>query len=248
MKERIGELIGEKVIVKPKPAVYISGGVDSTIVLHHLSEKCKEPIYTYTAKFGIKGDEHKKAKQVSEYYGTIHKEVEIDNFVEGLYKVMKFFNQPRYNIWPYWLAKQAKKDGRETVYIGEGSDEHFGGYSNRGYIEAWAIQLMYVTSTYKTIHNHLEMDLEIPFVRLDFEETYPFYSPPKKKMLVDAYDKIIPDFLVSSPPAFVSYKELWEKEIRDYYKDFEPKTVEDIRMKLQLIATEAWLLERREND
>ena len=38
------------------------------------------------------------------------------------------------------------------------------------------------------------------------------------------------------------------KEIRDYYKDFEPKTVEDIRMKLQLIATEAWLLERREND
>ena len=31
---------------KPKPAILLSGGLDSTILLHHLTEKSKEPIHT----------------------------------------------------------------------------------------------------------------------------------------------------------------------------------------------------------
>ena len=54
---KIIKILEEKVIAKSKPAVYISGGIDSTIVLHHLTQKSKEPLYTYTAKFKMNGDE-----------------------------------------------------------------------------------------------------------------------------------------------------------------------------------------------
>ena len=36
--EKLAKLISEKVILGPKPALYLSGGLDSTIILHYLRE------------------------------------------------------------------------------------------------------------------------------------------------------------------------------------------------------------------
>ena len=56
--EEIVELINKAVIPYPKPAVFISGGLDSTIVLHHLSQKnTEEQIHTFTAYWEHKDDE-----------------------------------------------------------------------------------------------------------------------------------------------------------------------------------------------
>jgi len=40
------KMLKGRVYILPKPAVYISGGLDSTILLHHLKEKTKKEIYT----------------------------------------------------------------------------------------------------------------------------------------------------------------------------------------------------------
>lgn len=246
---KLVELIRSKVVVKSKPAIYTSGGLDSTIILHHLREKTDGEIYTYTAKFNNEGDEHKKARRLADYYNTIHKNIDVDNYVKTLPEIMKFFRQPRYNVWPYWLAKQAQLDDRKTVYIGEGSDEHFGGYSHRDYLEAWAMQLMYVRYTYDTIHTHLDLNLQVPFSDMYWKDVVDYYSPPDKKLLRDAYSDILPDFVIdtnsSQPPAFVSnYRKLWNTELYKYFPDYSPSSVSDIREILQLLVTKIWIQHR----
>ena len=243
------KMIREQVISRLRPAVYISGGIDSTIVLHHLTEKSNCKIYTYHAKFGMDGDECGKARKVAEYYGTKHTEVEVTNFVKTLSEVMKFFTRPRYNIWPFWLAKQAKLDGREVIYIGEGSDEHFGGYVNRDYISAWASQINYAFFTFKTIHSHLNLRLEAPFHNLDWKKTTKFYKPPKKEILRKKYKGVIPDLFLDvggRPPAFTNYYALWNKELKQYYPTYVPKSIEDIKKVLHFLAIKAWYNNRNE--
>jgi len=244
---KIIQMISEKVIYKEKPAVYISGGIDSTIVLYHLSLKSPEQIYTYHAKFGMDGDECEEAREVADYYGTCHKEIEIADFVETLKEIMKFFDRPRYNVWPYWLAMEARRDGRRNVYVGEGSDEHFGGYEARDYLHAWASWLTYIEPTYITIHKHLGVGFEMPFADLDWKDTLPYYSPPRKQALREAYKGLIPKAFVERdgrPPAFVNYRSLWDRDIKGHFPDYNPETIQDIRNLLQSLATQAWVKAR----
>jgi len=243
MSLQLVEMIKNVVIAKSKPAVYISGGIDSTIILHHLSEKSNCEIYTYHAKFGMEGDECGKARKVAKYYGTKHTEIEITSFVDTLQEVMKFFSRARYNIWPYWLARQAKLDGRENIYIGEGSDEHFGGYTNRDYTYAWASQINYALFTFKVIHSHLTLNLETPFHNLDWKKTIKFYKPPQKEVLREGYKGVILDLFLNvggRPPAFTNYYALWDKELKQYFPDYIPKSVEDIKSALHFLAVKAW--------
>jgi asparagine synthetase B (glutamine-hydrolysing) len=100
-------------VVKPsaKPCVNISGGIDSAIVLHHLSEKSKEPITTYTVGFDGQDTEFEDALQLAKHYGTNHKEIHITKLLDTYPEILAFFPRPQFNLWPYWAAKQAKEDG-----------------------------------------------------------------------------------------------------------------------------------------
>lgn len=217
-----------------EPAVYISGGLDSTIILHHLREKIPDKIIrTYTAKFGTSGDELDQAKQVAEYYNTVHKSVEANLCKNRLKKLQKLFDKPRFNLWPDFLAQEAKHDGCKTVYIGEGSDELFGGYSDRDYLHGWAGQLMYVQPTYIAIHKHRGLTLEQPFMSLYFTQVLSYYAK-NKAALRNEYEDILPDFVISRPiqaPGFCQYKQLLNFS----------GTNEEAKLELQKLACEAWL-------
>ena len=88
--EEIVEMINKAIIPYPKPAVFLSGGLDSTILLHHLSQKAIEPIYTFTAYWGHKDDELEFARNVAERYGSIHHEIKIEN----IYSIQKTITAP----------------------------------------------------------------------------------------------------------------------------------------------------------
>jgi len=114
-----------------KPAVNISGGIDSAIVLHHLTEKSKEPVHTYTVAFTGQDSELADGQQLAEHYGTVHHEVVIDSLLQRYPEILSFMDKPRFNLWPFYVAEQQSKDGILNCYIGEGGDEHFGGYCTR---------------------------------------------------------------------------------------------------------------------
>ena len=249
--KNIIELISDSVLAYPKPAVYISGGLDSCILLHHLVEKTNERVFTYTATFDLDGDETNWAKMVAEHYGTKHHTIDCSTFLDDLVEIMRGFTHPRYNVWAYYLAKEAKKDKRTNIYLGEGADEHFGGYSDKPYLEAWADQFTFVRSTFQEMHDSLGLNVHFPFSNIDWRKTLPYYSPPNKFHLTLAYRAIIPSFIMESrnkiKPSFTNYWQLWYKFLKPKHTNYHPECLEDIRKLLRYLAVSAWL-EANETD
>ncbi len=243
------ETIRSCVVPTPKPCVNISGGIDSTIVLHHLAEKCKEQIYTYTVGFSNQDTEFEHAAQVASHYKTIHKEIIIENMLDTYPEILTFFKRPQYNLWPYWTARQASQDGRLNCYIGEGGDEHFGGYwykPQMSYPEIWAHLFAYVDPAYRTIYKHFNINLHAPLhpSNLRFNVTYPYYDHDQEKKFVrEAYRGILPDFVVERRKlnGRKDYWVIWEHELKQYFPSESPKTEEDIQDLWNLYVTTEWL-------
>lgn len=247
------QAIRDAVKVYPKPCVNISGGIDSTIVLHHLSEKCKEPIYTYTVGFSGQETEFIHAGKVADYYGTVHHEILIENMLERYPEILKHFSQPRFNLWVYWAAEQASKDNRQTCYIGEGGDEHFGGYwykPHKTYVEHWSGLFTYVYPTYQTIYNIFNIHLVVPLHpnNLSWQLTYPFFDPfHEKKLLREAYKRILPDFVLERRKlnGRKDYWVMWKNELQPYFPNATPKTEDDIRELWNAWVYREWLKVRQ---
>lgn len=240
----IVEMIDDCVIPCQRPVVYISGGLDSCIVLHHLVKKSIETVYTYSAKFGVDGDESRFAEMLSEHYGTNHTTIDIIDFIPRLPEILEGMDQPYFNVWSYLLAEKAIADYRKSVYIGEGSDERFGGYDNKDYVEGWVDHFAYVIPVYQQIHKKLGLHLEIPFERLDWKKVAHYYAPPTKAVLKEAYKDILPKFILErkkAPPAYVNYWQMWNKCIKNYFPNYHPEKYTDVRDCLKLLAMKAWV-------
>jgi len=234
----------------PKPAVYIGGGIDSCIILHHLHEKTKEEIYSYTFGFEGEDNEFKVAREVADHYGTKHQEIIFKNLLAEYPEILKHFKRPRFNIWIYWLAKKAFEDKRQTVYVGEGGDEHFGGYwykKHMSYLETWTGLYHWILPTYRKVHSIFNLRLEVPFTNLDWRETYPYYDHEQhKRYLRIAYREILPDFVVERKkrPARHDYRIFWEHELKHYFPLVNPHSDEEIRELLNILVTQMWVESR----
>ena len=206
----IVQTLRSRIEIEPKPAVYISGGLDSTIILHHLREKApSEPIHTFTMGWTEK-NEFCHAAHVAEHYGTIHHELNMDGWLTRFTEFNRGLPLPHYNLQPFFLAEAAKKQNCQTGYCGEGLDEAYGGYWYKppmGLEEAWADHYVWIKPTWKAAHNRFDMGLEMPFSGLSVKDTSDFYdSKGNKQYLREAYQGILPDFVIerkknpSSPP------------------------------------------------
>jgi len=114
---------------------FLSGGVDSGLVVAIMSELSKESVQTFCMGFGgnVGGyfDERNLASLVSNRFGTRHREFEVHPNVEGLIeKLVRAFDEPFADdsmIPSYYLSKITREN--VTVSLsGLGGDELFGGY------------------------------------------------------------------------------------------------------------------------
>ena len=114
---------------------FLSGGVDSSLVVALMSECTAGPVKTFTIGFGgaVGGylDERGYARDVSRRYGTDHSEFEVQPDLEQtLDEVVDAFDEPFADdsvIPTYHICKLAR--ARVTVALtGLGGDELFGGY------------------------------------------------------------------------------------------------------------------------
>ncbi len=136
-----------------KIALFLSGGMDSTAILHHLCELGQKPI-TITTRFACRdvdkfnGDAN-VAAQVSAHYGTEHHELVITqkDFTGAITKSVMAQEEPRYNKSTplyYLVHRYAAKLGATVVITGDGGDELLAGYPRHidvldppGYSEIW---------------------------------------------------------------------------------------------------------------
>jgi len=112
---------------------FLSGGIDSSMILHYMNKHSTKMINTYTLGFegASKYDETNDAKIMSDYFNTNHTEIIINpNAAELLPKMVSHFDEPFGNptsLLIHELTKETKK--LATVALaGDGGDEIFGGY------------------------------------------------------------------------------------------------------------------------
>lgn len=116
--------------------VLLSGGVDSTGVLHYATEQSGQPLHTFTVGFEGESfpDERPYARLAAQYYGAMHQEITINatDFSDLLPKYIWHMEEPVCEppaFALYLVSKLARESSVKVLLSGEGGDEAFGGYN-----------------------------------------------------------------------------------------------------------------------
>jgi len=139
LRKKIFEAV-ERQLVSDRPlGVYLSGGIDSSIVLHAMAEM-RSNIDTFSVGFELGSKEQSEkfnadfnlARKTAVHYSTNHHEVLVsaNDVVKNFEKVVWHMDEPISNPTAIAMMKLAgfAKQNADVVLSGDGGDELFGGY------------------------------------------------------------------------------------------------------------------------
>lgn len=124
--------------------MFLSGGIDSSVILALMAKLNTEPVLAFTAGWDVADakDERAHAAVVAKAAGARHEAIEINEAMvwQNLPEIVGCMDDPAadYAIIPTWfLAQRARRDVK-VVLSGEGGDEIFGGYGRyRSAMRPW---------------------------------------------------------------------------------------------------------------
>jgi asparagine synthase (glutamine-hydrolysing) len=134
VRELIIAAVNEEMVSDRPIGVFLSGGLDSTVMLAALRASGMNRIKTFTIGFGETDselNEDSDAKQAAAYYETDHHDIQVnirelhatfDDFVHAL-------DQPSVDGLNTWLVSKATAPHVTVALSGLGGDELFSGYS-----------------------------------------------------------------------------------------------------------------------
>ena len=130
--EKLGEAVELQMVSDVPFGAYLSGGLDSSIVVALMTRHCSK---VKTFSVGFSGDRHSElahAAYVAEQFGTEHQELEVSpqDFIDHLPQLVAARDAPvsePSDIAIYLLSREAGRTVK-MVLTGEGADEVLGGY------------------------------------------------------------------------------------------------------------------------
>src|SRR5215510_2804954 len=115
-------------------AVFLSGGVDSSVMANLAQRAAKTPIHTFTLAFEEQElNEGPIAKRIAAAIGTEHHEVVLTegHFVKNLEAALDSLDQPTFDgLNAYYMSQAIRSAGFTVALSGTGGDELFGGYTS----------------------------------------------------------------------------------------------------------------------
>lgn len=139
-KESLQDLLAESVTMRLMSDVplgaFLSGGIDSSLIVALMSRAMDEPVRTFCVGFDIEGySELDYSRRVASLLNTDHHELSINenDFFGALPRLIYFQDEPITHpaaIPLHFLAKYAKQEGVTVLLSGEGGDELFAGYGS----------------------------------------------------------------------------------------------------------------------
>jgi len=115
--------------------MFLSGGVDSSVLLALMAQLNDQPVHAFTAGFigSSVGDERAHAREVAQAVGAQAVDIAIgpEDFWREMPKIAAAMDDPTadYAVVPtFMLAEAVRREGLKVVLTGEGGDELFAGY------------------------------------------------------------------------------------------------------------------------
>jgi asparagine synthase (glutamine-hydrolysing) len=133
--DRLDSLLSESVRLRLMSDVplgmYLSGGVDSGVILALMARELAQPVRTFSIGFGLPLDETDVAADLARRFGASHTEVRLPrNAYEALPDVVAGLDEPLGDIitLPTYFLSRIAREHVKVVLTGEGADEIFGSY------------------------------------------------------------------------------------------------------------------------
>lgn len=126
------ESVERRLISDVNVGAFLSGGIDSSLIVGIISQELDQKINTFNVNFAEEEfSEAKYARQIADKYGTNHTEINLkpDDFLAKLPEALSKMDHPS-GDGPntYIVSEETKKQGITVALSGLGGDELFAGY------------------------------------------------------------------------------------------------------------------------
>jgi asparagine synthase (glutamine-hydrolysing) len=145
LADALAESVRAHLVADVPVAVFLSAGIDSSVIAALAQHAADDPMTTLTMRFadlaGTPSDEGPEAAAIARKLGTRHVERTLTrDDLRGLWpKVLAVMDQPSVDGFnTFVVSRVAREVGFKVVLSGLGGDELFGGYDSFRKVPAWA--------------------------------------------------------------------------------------------------------------
>jgi asparagine synthase (glutamine-hydrolysing) len=128
------QAVGEHLLSDVPLGMWLSGGIDSSTILHYAATASSSRLKTFSISFrGRSFDESSYIHRVAEQYGTEHEELDLTadmDLQSAIEQFAYYSDEPTADAGalPVWFLSKLSKTKTTVALSGEGADELFGGY------------------------------------------------------------------------------------------------------------------------
>jgi asparagine synthase (glutamine-hydrolysing) len=129
---KLDEAVSSRLVSDVPFGAFLSGGLDSSVVVALMSRHLSQPVQTFSIGFREAAyNELSDARRVAEHLGTEHHELVVEpDAVELLQQLVWYLDEPfaDASAVPTFLVSKLARSKVKMVLTGDGGDEAFGGY------------------------------------------------------------------------------------------------------------------------
>jgi asparagine synthase (glutamine-hydrolysing) len=134
LDQLLAQSIAEHMMSDVPLGVWISGGLDSSTILHYAAQASSARLRTFSISFlGQSFDESSYIRAMVKKYGSDHEQFDLnpEQDLEGATRELAYYSdEPSADsgALPVWFLSKLCRAGCTVAFSGEGADEIFGGY------------------------------------------------------------------------------------------------------------------------
>jgi asparagine synthase (glutamine-hydrolysing) len=137
LRQHIDEAVRIRMVSDVPLGAFLSGGVDSSLIVAMMAKRSSRPIKTFAVGFTSKDfSELPYARMVAQRYGTEHHEIVLEPEMSSIIpELVRHYGEPfaDSSALPTWYLCQYTRRGVTVALSGDGGDEAFAGYRRYGH-------------------------------------------------------------------------------------------------------------------